>query len=322
MFANKQCIKKITLPNLLYIFVLFSFAYVLIYSDASFSLHQKLTQKLFRPMVSKIDINKHTDFIYICQNKVTYKGDVAIWTFLTDDFNNYAQGSIKLLKSIRLNVQNTDYDSIMLELIEKPFSVEQRKNILNAGWKICQVNRIVPRDDQGTYPRFRDQFTKLLLWNVTEYKANFYFDSDTFVIRNIDEFLRVYTKFDVAKHKLGCTKDIRASVWQDSFNMGVFVVRPNTTEFIRLLKAKSDPNVKFETTMSEQGFLNVVYKDLWYEIGFENNANLAVYSQKRDFWESRQNAINVIHYTMNKPWSCSDEYKEPCDKWRAFNESS
>ena len=71
--------------------------------------------------------------------------------------------------------------------------------------------------------------------------------------------------------------------------------------------------------MSEQGFLNVAYKDLWYEIGFENNANLAVYSQKRDFWDAKIDFITVIHFTMEKPWACSDTYKEPCEFWRAIN---
>ena len=101
--------------------------------------------------------------------------------------------------------------------------------------------------------------------------------------------------------------------------MGVFVVKPDTAEFERVLRLKSDNNFTFETTMSEQGFLNVVYKDLWYEIGFENNAKLAVYSQKKDLWVARQNEINVIYYTMNKPWSC---FKAPCDLWRDFKNSS
>ena len=260
--------------------------------------------------------------IIICKNNLQYENSIAIWTFLTDDLANYAQGAVKLLKSIQKNAKQTTYDAIILELIEKPFEITLKESILAAGWKICQVKRIGPRDEAGTFPRFRDQFTKLLLLNATEYVANFYFDSDTFVVREIDTFLNVHKNFDPVKHKIGCTKDIRGGVWQQTFNMGVFVVKPDTAEFERVLRLKSDNNFTFETTMSEQGFLNVVYKDLWYEIGFENNANLAVYSQKRDYWNERQDQINVIHFTMNKPWSCSDTYKQPCDKWRSSNATS
>jgi lipopolysaccharide biosynthesis glycosyltransferase len=70
--------------------------------------------------------------------------------------------------------------------------------------------------------------------------------------------------------------------------------------------------------MSEQGFLNVLYKDQGFEIGFEYNANVAAYSEKRDYWNSREHNISVIHYTLGKPWKCGDEYKPVCDLWRNF----
>ena len=40
----------------------------------------------------------------------------------------------------------------------------------------------------------------------------------------------------------------------------------------------------FETSQAEQGFLNVVYEQSWFDIGFGNNANLAVYTGNRDFY--------------------------------------
>jgi alpha-N-acetylglucosamine transferase len=109
--------------------------------------------------------------------------------------------------------------------------------------------------------RFRDQFTKLVLWKIAQYKAHIYFDSDTFIVGNIDDLLASHRKLDNEKYRLGVTRDIRASVWQETFNMGVFVVKPSLDEFNRLMALKANRNFKFETTMSEQGFLNVVYKD-------------------------------------------------------------
>ena len=257
--------------------------------------------------------------VKICLNKQYSTSEIAIWTFLTDDIDNYSIGAIKLLKSIKKNAIKTNFDAFVLELANKPIPNLIKAELERGGWKFCQVNRIAPRDEQKTFGRFRDQFTKLLLWNATEHEAHYYFDSDTFVIRNIDEFLNTHKKFDSNLHKIGCTMDIRASVWQKTFNFGVFVLKPNHTEFKRLIELKSDQNLKFETSMSEQGFLNVVYKNLWYEIGFENNANLAVYAQKRDFWDGKENFINIIHYTMEKPWACSDTYRIPCNYWRNFN---
>lgn len=85
-----------------------------------------------------------------------------------------------------------------------------------------------------------------------------------------------------------------------------------------MLNLKDDPNVNYEETMAEQGFLNVVYKNKWYEFGFGNNANLAVYSHQKNYWKENEKSINVIHYTMNKPWSCSTTYKPVCHIWQNF----
>jgi glycogenin glucosyltransferase len=250
--------------------------------------------------------------------KLKPKHKLAVWTFLTDDVN-YAHSAVKLIYSIRANTKSIYYDTNVMELYEKPLANTTRKILIEAGWTICQVRRIAPRDEAGTYPRFRDQFTKLVFWKLTQYMAHVYFDSDAFVVGNIDELLDSYRKLDDDKNRLGVTRDIRASVWQETFNMGVFVIKPNILEFNRLIALKTDPNFKFETTMSEQGFLNVVYKNKWYEIGFEYNANLAAYTQQPEYWKKRESNIRVIHYTMNKPWACDGSYQLVCDKWQKYN---
>jgi lipopolysaccharide biosynthesis glycosyltransferase len=104
--------------------------------------------------------------------------------------------------------------------------------------------------------------------------------------------------------------------------MGVFVIKPSRKEYDRLIELKENENVKFETALSEQGLLNVVYENKWFEIGFEYNANLAVYTQLREFWKQREGFINVIHFTMIKPWqnkSCSEfYYQRLCNLWNRY----
>jgi alpha-N-acetylglucosamine transferase len=262
-----------------------------------------------------ITISRNKNVLLSCKNQVEYEHDTSVWTLLTDD-SNYALSAIKLIKSIEKNTNITKFDKIILEIKGKRLKKDMRRKLLDANWKICLVDKIAPRDEKSTFPRFRDQFTKLILWNMTEYKSIVYFDSDTFVIGNIDPLLQVYTKLD--KYKIAVTKDIRAGLWQETFNMGVFSIKPNRTEFKRLVDLKNDFNFKFETTMSEQGFLNEVFKNQWFEFGFENNANLAVYSQQRNYWNEHESKINVIHYTMNKPWACSNEYMAVCNIWKQF----
>ena len=272
---------------------------------------------LEKNILRESDDLKEIIYLSSCKNKVIQKNKKSIWTFLTDG-DGYHKSAVKLIKSIKNHTSVHDYDTIVLEIKEKPLKESVKELLSSNGWQICQVDRIAPRDESGTFGRFRDQFTKLILLNFTEYEAVYYFDSDTLVIGNIDLFLNTHKNLNNSI-RIGVTRDIFASEWKSTFNMGVFVIKPNKDEFLRLIKLKLDPKFIFTTAQSEQGFLNVAYKDQWYEIGFENNANLAVYSQKPDYWKERENEINVIHYTMQKPWDCTDEYKAVCKLWQDFD---
>jgi glycogenin glucosyltransferase len=235
------------------------------------------------------------------------------------DGDEYAMSAIKLLASIRQNT-HFDFDPIIISLPNKKINSTLRTELIKTGWQICVLTRIPPRegDEAKTWPRFLDQFTKLHIWKMIEYKSVIYFDSDSFVIRNIDHLFTVHRQFK-RTDRIGVTRDIFAGEWQSNFNMGIFVIKPNVMEHARLMRLKEDrKRVKFDPLMSEQGFLNVVYKNRWHEIGFEYNANLAVYAQKRSFWDEREKNIRVIHYTMNKPWACTLEYQTICNIWSNF----
>lgn len=260
---------------------------------------------------------RHMSCPNLDQNEELNTLNVSIWTFLTE-YEGYLDSAIKLIKSIKNNTCYKLENFFILEIRERPLPAKIRYKLENVGWKIKTVNRILPRDEDGTYPKFRDQFTKLELWNIDEYEANIYFDADTLVIRNIDEFLNFYKNFKDNRHKIGVTRDIRRGKWQRTFNMGVFIIKPNKTEYRYLLDLKNNDSFKFETTMSEQGFLNEVYKNQWYEIGFENNANIAFLSEKPDYWWARSYEINIIHFTMQKPWDCSGVYKKVCSIWEKY----
>jgi lipopolysaccharide biosynthesis glycosyltransferase len=247
-------------------------------------------------------------------DKNSVEATTLIATMLTgDDSENYGMGALMLIRSIKRRTTLSKTDFRIIELDSKPLQDPLRSRLAKEGWSFLRVPRIAPRDEAGTFPRFRDQFSKLNIWNLTQYTDRIlYFDSDCLATGSLDELLSM----NITSKPLWVARDLRNFVWEQSFNMGVFMIKPSHAEFKRLVELKNGNSIHFETAMSEQGFLNEVYKNQWGNIGFRNNANLAAFTQQRKFWDEKEAAgLNVIHYTMVKPWACEPAYAKVCSLW-------
>lgn len=246
---------------------------------------------------------------------------VMISTFLSDSFNFYSMGAQKLISSIKRNLRRdllvgVKVDYAVLQLDSKHIPGQICSDLEASGWEIVTVPSILPRDFEGTYWRFRDQFSKLNLWTFDFYDLVLYFDSDTYVLQDFSKLIQIGLHDETfLRSNIGATKDIRAGEWQSTFNMGSFMLVPNFKEAKRLVNLKNNPEVNFETPMAEQGFLNEIYGNAWYDFGFEYNANIAAYSQQREFWDKHFSNVSIIHYTMVKPWNCDEEYRNLCLLW-------
>ena len=237
----------------------------------------------------------------LCQNAdFSPQHKRAVWTMLTDD-ENYVRSALKLGHSLRKHTPDP-FDMVVMELATKPLNSTAWTFLRAVGWQRCVVDRISPLDEDATrryIPRFEDQFTKLHLWDMTMYETLVYLDSDTLTLHSIRHLLN---------RKLG-TKRIAAAAqtWYgrvEGFNMGVVVLHPDTREYQRLLNLQQDPAMTFNTDWAEQGFLNVVYKDEWADLGFANNALAWVSWQDHAYWSQNYAHVNIIHYVGMKPWLC------------------
>jgi len=261
----------------------------------------------------------------LCQNAdFSPQHKKAVWTMLTDD-ENYVISTLKLGHSLHKHTPD-EFDMVVMELATKPLNDTVWGCLRQIGWQRCVVDRISPLDEDATrryIARFEDQFTKLHLWDMTMYETLVYLDSDTLTLRSISHLLH---------HKLGTKRiAVSAQTWYgkvEGFNMGVFVIHPDAHEYHRLLTLQQDPTLKFDTKWAEQGFLNVVYKDEWSDLGFTNNALAWVSWQDHAYWTRNYPHINIIHFVGIKPWICfpdafiqwliapSDYYKNVCQVWR------
>jgi lipopolysaccharide biosynthesis glycosyltransferase len=148
---------------------------------------------------------------------------------------------------------------------------------------------------------------------MSVYDRVVFVDADTYPRSSMDHLFHM----DLHGRPIGVTQDIRDQRWVQTFNSGVLLLNPDASEHQRLLDLLNS-GMEFEYVMSDQGFLNEVYKDNWHEIGFVNNANLAAYRFQRQDWDKHGlDNINIIHYTMSKPWACRSggPYGPICDVW-------
>ena len=234
---------------------------------------------------------------------------VSVWTMLNDN-KNYVKGAMKIGKSIRTKTK-TPVDLVVMELQHKPLTDEEWADLRTVGWKRCTVAPIPA--PQKTRWDLKEKYAVLHVWAMTVYDTVVFVDADSYPQNSIDGLINM----DLQGKAVGVTKDIRNKEWVDTFNSGILLLHPSIPEYERLLQLLGSGMV-FDYVMSDQGFLNEVYKDNWHEIGFVNNANLALYRFQRKFWDSyKLEDINIIHYTMSKPWKCSSDgpYGPICQIW-------
>jgi alpha-N-acetylglucosamine transferase len=149
---------------------------------------------------------------------------------------------------------------------------------------------------------FTYTYTKLHVFNYVEFDRIIFLDSDLIVIKSIDHL------FDQVKSDFAacaCTP-----YWEDVFNSGVMVIKPDQKTFKDLM-AKKDVLSTYDG--SDQGFLNSYFRD-WKKLGIKYNAGKRIYSEQREKWE--QIDKHVIHFVGDKPWLGGEEgYQELEQLW-------
>eukprot|EP00415_Alexandrium_ostenfeldii_P001567 UN1567 len=142
-------------------------------------------------------------------------------------------------------------------------------------------------------------------------------DADTMARGSVDPIFSAVFRDD---QYVAGVRDFVAHHYQTSFNMGVSLLRPNRTEYGRLLRLLREDSVTYPRKWAEQGFLQAVYLD-FVDLPFEFNCNTVCEFQNPDLWGAGLPEMRVIHFTKCKPWRCDNSTSKYCgrvDEWRAF----
>jgi alpha-N-acetylglucosamine transferase len=146
---------------------------------------------------------------------------------------------------------------------------------------------------KGRKPDFHtplDNFCKLRLWQLTEYKTCVFIDADAVVLRNVDKLFD-YPEFSAAPNVYESLADFHR------LNSGVFVASPSLATYQAMLEALDVPDRFWRRT--DQSFLESFFPD-WHGLPVFMNMLQYVWFNLPDLWD--WDSIAILHFQYEKPW--------------------
>ncbi|KAH9605474.1 hypothetical protein KSS87_006089 [Heliosperma pusillum] len=221
------------------------------------------------------------------------------------------------------SIKDTNSHKDMVVLVSDGVS-DYAKSLLEADGWIVEMISLLENPNRVRPTRFWGVYTKLKIFNMTNYKKIVYLDADTIVIQNIDDLFK-------------CGKFCANLKHSERLNSGVLVVEPSEVLFSDMMKKITTlPSY----TGGDQGFLNSYY------VGFANahlfepnlspeelkskpapsmqrlstlyNADVGLYMLANK-WMVDEKELRVIHYTLGplKPWDWWTAWLvKPVDLWQ------
>lgn len=185
----------------------------------------------------------------------------------------------------------------LILLADKSITQKSREALKLAGWKIKQIERIRSTNaEDKAYNEYN--YSKLRIWELTEYDKLMFLDSDLLVLKDLDEYF-----FYPQLTAVGNCRHL--------FNSGVLVLEPSKCMFDHLME-KTNTVVSYNG--GDQGFLNEVF-NWWHRIPRKVNFlkdfyNVSAHDAVGKNGEQHVYPENTraLHYLGVKPWKCYRDY--------------
>ncbi|KAI8028403.1 putative UDP-glucuronate:xylan alpha-glucuronosyltransferase 4 [Camellia lanceoleosa] len=199
----------------------------------------------------------------------------------------YVCGAIALAQSI---IQTNSTKDLVL-LADDSISRKSLQGLRAAGWKVKHIDRIrSPYARKDAYNEWN--YSKLRVWELTNYDKVIFIDADLIVLKNMDGFF-VYPQLSA----IGNDKFL--------FNSGVMLVEPSKCTFETLMEKR------YRVTSyngGDQGFLNEMFT-WWHRWPSKvNHLKISVGDHNKVHDQMIPKNIYTIHYLGLKPWMCYMDY--------------
>ncbi|KAK8542957.1 hypothetical protein V6N12_015532 [Hibiscus sabdariffa] len=195
------------------------------------------------------------------------------------------------------------------------------------GWMVEMIS-LLSNPNHVRPKRFWGVYTKLKIFNMTNYEKVVYLDADTIVVKNIEDIFK-------------CEKFCANLKHSERLNSGVLVVEPSEAVFNDMM---SKVNILPSYTGGDQGFLNSYFSNFpnahlfdpnipeevlksrpapeMERLSTHYNADVGLYVLANK-WMVDESELRVIHYTLGpfKPWDWWTSWLlKPVDVWQNIRE--
>ncbi|THF97626.1 hypothetical protein TEA_015691 [Camellia sinensis var. sinensis] len=225
------------------------------------------------------------------------------------------------------SIRDTGSTKDMVVLVSDGVSDYATKLLQADDW-IVELISLLANPNQIRPKRFWGVYTKLKIFNMTNYKKVVYLDADTIVVRSVEDLFK-------------CGKFCANLKHSERLNSGVLVMEPSQTVFNDMM---TEVNTLPSYTGGDQGFLNSYYAGFANAHVFEPdlpqkvldsrsvpemerlstlyNADVGLYMLANK-WMVDEKELRVIHYTLGplKPWDWWTSWLlKPVDVWQNARE--
>ncbi|XP_004302108.1 PREDICTED: inositol phosphorylceramide glucuronosyltransferase 1 [Fragaria vesca subsp. vesca] len=221
------------------------------------------------------------------------------------------------------SIRDTGSTKDMVVLVSDGVSGYAMSLLKADGWIVEKIS-LLANPNQVRPTRFWGVYTKLKIFNMTNYKKVVYLDADTIVVKSVEDLFE-------------CSKFCANLKHSERLNSGVMVVEPSERVFQDMMGKVTTLE---SYTGGDQGFLNSYYSDFPNAHVFDPNlapevrksrpvpemerlstlynADVGLYMLANK-WMVNESELRVIHYTLGplKPWDWWTSWLlKPVDVWQ------
>ncbi len=217
--------------------------------------------------------------------------------------------------------ENVDYIALVIKDKVNQTTIDMLKNTLYGDrWQFKQVDSI-PAPTPDVKKRYDGVFTKLMLWDMTQYKSVVFLDLDLLIVGPTHDLFTVFDLPDVDSDLAAC-RDVAKKNYQEGLNSGIMAVRPSPGRLDTMLTELRKLS-NYDINHPSQAFLNKIYGTSYTILSpIYNMGRKGMYQQWPESWNEYIADARILHYTGDKPWNARKpkSITDPVHLWHSVRD--